>query len=114
MHRPRDELLTRSALARDHHGGTAVRRLSDGFEDLENPRALADEAFEAVLTTQLALELAILVLESLALQRIRDGEAQLVELEGLGDVVIRTELHRLHGRFRRSERSHHQHDGPRR
>src|SRR5262245_31028206 len=113
MHGPRNELLTGPAFTRDHHSGAAVSRLSDGFEDLENPQALADEPLEAVLTAQLALELAILVLEALTLQRVRDGEAQLVELEGLGDVVIRTEFHRLHGRLGRSERGHHEHDGPR-
>src|SRR3989441_8830037 len=40
--------------------------------------------------------------------------SQLVELERLGDVVVRAELHRLHRRLRRGEGGHHEDDRPRR
>ncbi len=114
VHGARDQLLAGPALAGDHHRRAAVGRLADRLEDLENARALADESFEAVLASQLALELAVLVLQALALERVGDGEPQLVELERLGDVVVGAELHRLHRRLGRGERGHHEHDRPRR
>src|SRR5438094_514857 len=51
---------------------------------------------------------------SAALERVGNGQLQLVELERLGDVVVGAELHRLDGRLRGGEGGHHQHDGPRR
>src|SRR5919108_4643112 len=87
VHRPRDELLARAALAGDHHGRAAIRRLADRLEDFQDARTLANESVEAMLAPQLALELAVFLLQPLALERVRDGQPQLVELERFGDVV---------------------------
>ena len=114
VHGARDELLAGPALAGDHDGRPAVGRLADRLEDFQDARTLPDESVEPVLAPQLAFELPILLLQPLALERVGDGEPQLVELERLGDVVIRAELHRLHRRLGRSEGGHDEHHRSRR
>ncbi len=44
--------------------------------------------------------------------RPRDEHAERVEIEGLGQVVVRTLLHRLDRGFDAAESGHHQKDGP--
>jgi hypothetical protein len=80
------------------------------FENLQHARALAHEAVEAALGAELALQLAVLVLQPLPLERVRDRQLQLIELEGLGHVVVGTELHGLHGRLGGRERRDDQDD----
>ena len=95
----RHQLLAGAALARDHGGGGAVRDLADGVEDLDDLRALADDVLEAVLGLELLSEVQVLVAQPLALEPVLDDQVDLVELEGLGDVVVGAELHRLHRRL---------------
>src|SRR5213592_2185116 len=87
-----DELLSRPAFPGDHHRRGSVRRLANGVEHLEHPPAVPHEVLEPALFGELALERDVLVLESLALERLFDGQAHLVELEGLGDVIVAVEL----------------------
>src|SRR6185503_7701017 len=82
--RSRHELLAGAALARDHHRRRAVGDLPDGVEDVEHLPALADEGLERALLAQLTPEGLVLVLQPLALERVRDRQADLVELERLG------------------------------
>src|SRR5206468_4723441 len=76
-----DQLLAGSALARDHHRREPVGGLSDHLEQLDHLTALADEALEAALAPELRPELAVLILEPLALERVGDRQLDLVELE---------------------------------
>src|SRR6266852_861654 len=107
----RDQLLTGSALARDHHRRQPVCGLSDDLKQLDHLSALADEALEAALASELRPELAVLVLKPLALEGIGDRQLDLVELERLGDVVVGAQLHRLDRRFGRGEGGDHEHHG---
>ena len=94
-----DQLLAGAALAGDHHGRNAAGRLADGVEHLEHPPAAPHEVLEATLFGELALEREVFVLQALALERLLDRQAHLVELEGLGDVVVGAELHGLDRSF---------------
>ena len=69
--------------------------------------ALADDVLEAVLGLELLSEVEVLVAQALALEAVPDDQVDLVELEGLGDVVVGAELHRLDGRLRGGHRRHH-------
>ena len=111
MNRLRDKLLAGSTLARDQHRRQPIGGLSDDFEQLDHLPALPDEAFESALAPELRPELAVLVLEPLALERVGDRQLDLVELEGLGDVVVGAQLHGLDRRFGRRERGHHEDHG---
>jgi hypothetical protein len=94
-----DQLLPGAALARDHDRGVAFGDLADGVEHLEEVGALADDAFEATLGLELALQIEVFVAQPLALERVRDDQLDLVQLERLGDVVVGAELHGLDGRL---------------
>src|SRR5687768_15164311 len=84
VHRLRHQLFAGAALARDHDRGAAVRRLADRLEDVEHLAAPPDEVLEAALDAQLTLEGEVLLLQALALERVRDGELELLQLEWLG------------------------------
>ena len=49
----------------------------------------------------LLLEIHVLAHGALVIQRALHGEFQFVDLEGLGDEIVRAELHRLDGLFHR-------------
>src|SRR5258705_2518724 len=87
MDRLRDQLLAGSALARDHHRREPVGGRPDDLEELVPLPALGHEALVAALAAELGPKLAVLVLEPLALERIGDGQLDLVQLERLGDLV---------------------------
>jgi hypothetical protein len=95
VERLRDELFSGAALAGDEDGRVRLRDLADGLVHLLHRRGVADDALglheRADLVAQhFDLLGEILVIEG-ALHRVRD----LVELERLGDVVERPELHGL-------------------
>src|SRR5205823_4354160 len=97
-----------ATLAGDQHGRDAVGSLADRLEDVEHLRALAEEVLEAALPPQLAFESLVLVLEPFPLERVGDGQLDLVDLEGLRQVVVGAELHRLDGRLGGGERGDHE------
>jgi hypothetical protein len=67
----------------------------DQVEDLEHLRALADD--RAVLALDLVLEPGVLLDQAGGFQGPVDEQGELVEVEGLADVVARTQLDRLDG-----------------
>src|SRR5207247_2503486 len=77
--RARDELLACATLAGDQHGRDAIGSLADRLEDVEHLRALAEEVLEAALLPQLAFESLVLVLEPFPLERVGDGQLDLVD-----------------------------------
>ena len=110
----RDQLFSGSALSGHHHGRQAVGGLADRVEQIRHLPALPDEALEAMLPSELGPERLILVLEALALEGVGDDQLDLVELEGLRDVVVRAQLHRLDGGLGGGERGDHEHHRVRR
>ena len=104
--RLRDELLARPALAGDEHARLGRRDLLDDVEDRLHCRARADDVVEAEPLLQARAELRRFALEATALQRAVDDDEELVELDGLGEVVLGPLLHGLHGRVDVRERGH--------
>ena len=70
--------------------------------------------FEPVLDAELRLEAEVLVLELLFLQGVAHDDLQLLHVEGLDQVVLRTQLQGGHGRLRRTVGGHDDDDGLRR
>ena len=104
------QLLAGAALALDEHGGAGVADRLHQLEDRAHLGRLADEVLELALDAELLLQDAGAVLQLLALERLGDGEAHLVDvLEGLGQVVVGAGLHRLDRRLHRGEGGHHDH-----
>ena len=111
---PRHQLLARPALARDEHGGRRPRDLGHELVDADHgavppdhgPRSAPLVAGQGQLGAQT---------EHLALQRpLLEGpvheQRDVVDVEGLGEVVVRAALERLHGRadlVHRGDQRHH-------
>ena len=83
MDGPRHQLLAGAALAGDHDGRAAVRRLADRLEHVEDLRAAPDEVLEAPLASELLAEGRVLFLEAPALQRVGDVSLSSSSLKGL-------------------------------
>jgi hypothetical protein len=66
-------------------------------------RAPSDQARAVATVTELAPELAHLVLELAMLERAAHGKRECLERERLGDVVGGAQLHRLHRRVESAE-----------
>ena len=88
-----DQLLARAALAGHQHSGGLGRDLLDEIVDLAHRPGAADQR---VATGGVLVNLAAAHL--LDGQGLADDLAQLVLIEGLGDVVLGAELDRLHRR----------------
>src|SRR5262249_26116814 len=92
------QFLSGAALALDEHGRPAGR---DTLHELEQRPALGtlrDDAVGTVARPDLLAEVAVLALEPDELERPRDQRAELVVVEGLGEVVEGALAHRRHGR----------------
>ena len=90
----RDQLLARPRFAFDQDGRRRAGDARDQLVDLQHDRALADDVLEVGLA--LGGDGLLLGDEPPALERARDGEAQLLDVEGLRDVVVGAALDRLH------------------
>ena len=107
---PRDQLLAGAALARDQHRALGVRDPLDHAEHASDRVALADDAVEFVAAPELAMQLAVLLLQPPVLDRLLDQRPDDVErlaLEGLLEVPEGAGLERLDGVSRRVVPRHH-------
>src|ERR1051325_7274744 len=107
VQRARNEFLARAAFSEDEHGAVGVR---DAFDHLENGldfRRGADELVEVVLRAKLLAEEDIFAQGLPVVERSLDGQAQLIQLEWLLQVVERALLHRLDGRLDRAKTGDH-------
>ena len=91
--------LTRIVEARARHRAHEV-------EHLRHALGHAHDAVEPVLDAELGLEQEVLLLEPLLLERVAHDDLQLVDVEGLDEVVLGAELERRHRRLRRAEGGH--------
>ena len=108
--RARDHLLAGPALAADQDVRLAVGHLPDQLEDALHRRAVADDGAIALAVPQLAAQAPVLAREQLLLERLLDDDADLVDLEGLGDVVVGAFLHRADRRLGAREGGDHDDD----
>ena len=81
----------------------------DEIEHLLDRLRLADDAVEPEAAVELLLERAVLGLELAPLEALADGEADLLVLERLRDVVEGALLHGVDGALDRRERGDHHH-----
>ena len=109
MDRLGDELLAGSALARDEHARPCRGDLLDDVEHLLHRGARPDDVVEAQAILEAGAELGRLVPQAAAVERSPQDEYQLVDLQRLGQVVLRPLLHRPYGRLDLRERGH-EHD----
>jgi hypothetical protein len=102
-----DELLAGAALAADQHREIGLGDLLDRLEDLAHRAALADQVLEAVLALDPLEQHAVLALKLGALERMSHHDAQLLVVEGLGQVVLGALLHGLDRDFLAAVRGDH-------
>ncbi len=103
---PRDELLARAALARDHDGDVAGGDLPDRLEHFLHRRGTANNALLVVVGVQARPVVAGRPQVGAGLERrFREGE-HLLRIEWLHDVVERPVLHRLNRRLGRAKGRH--------
>ena len=111
--RPRNQLLARAGLARDHHRAAGGGHAPDQLEDRRHLVAAADQSFELEVALQLGPEVAVFQLEVLVFrdqpllfQRLADHALHLVQIEGLLDVVGGPGVERLDRGLLGPERGH--------
>ena len=101
-----DKLLAGAGFAGDEDGRVGLRDLSDGLVDLLHGRGIADDPLRLHERADLIAQHLDLAGQVPVLDDTLHGMADLVELEWLGDVVERAELHRPDGVIGRAERGH--------
>ena len=109
MERAGYQLLARAALALDEDGAVGVGHLGDQIIDLLHLRAGADDVLKFVAVLELLLEIDVFAHGALEIERPLDGHLELVDFERFCYVIIRPELHGLHGGFHGSIPGDHDH-----
>src|SRR5690606_19762978 len=95
VERPGDQLLASAGLAADQHVGPGGRDPPDQLEDLLHGLRAADHAIEGVDALELLSQPPVLAAELPPLERAADHDLDLVDLEGLDEVVVGADLHGL-------------------
>src|ERR1019366_3838915 len=110
MDRAGHELLSGARVARDEDGR---RRPADARNEVEKRPHLARNAYDARRGVSFGslLERDVLVDEAFLLERAPDDELELLDVEGLGDVVVRSGLERFDRRLRGGVRRDHDDGG---
>ena len=111
---PGHELLAGATLAADQHAGLGVRHLDREIEDPLQDRAVTDDGALPAASPQLRPKPPVLAREQLLLQGLLHHQADLVDLEGLGDVVVGPLLHGRNGGIGARKGGNHHHHGLRR
>ena len=104
-----DHFLASAAFAGQQDGGVAFTHRIHRLEHLAKRRAIAHQAVELRMLVQLGAHARVVAHDVAKLQGLGHGNVQLVDVERLGNVVIGTVTHRLHGVFYRAVGRHHDH-----
>ena len=107
MERVGHQLLAGAAGAADQDRHVGVGDAIDGLEQPVHGRAGPDDVLEPVRLAHLLEEPAMVAAEQYAFNHAPHDDAQLVVVEGLGHVVRRAQLHRLHRGLLRAVRGDH-------
>src|SRR5580765_1891752 len=109
MNQPREQFLACAALAEDEYRRRQLGDLVHKVDDV--PRVLAgpDNELALGLVGDLRRQRQHLTIQILTLARVAHKRTQLVVVKFLGDVVISTMLHRLHGGLDLGNRRNHDH-----
>ena len=103
VQRLRDQLLARARLARDEHRHVRGRQPADHLEQRAHDGRLAHHVAPPVAALDLGAQAHHLRAQRALGERLLDRQDQLIDLEGLGDVVERAELHGADGGVDRAE-----------
>ncbi len=106
VQRARHQLLAGARLAGDEHVRGRAGEAPHQREDVLHDRRASDDVLEAIRARDLAAEARHLGAQAALLERLLDRGREIVDLEGLGDVVVRAELERALGGLDRAERGH--------
>src|SRR2546428_121787 len=109
--RARDQLLARTRLPAEEHGDVARGVAPDRLVDILHARVPAVDRAELPHLLEPALELPHLLREPARGERPLGEEHELVEVEGLRQVVVGPTLHRLDRGVHRPVGRHHDHGG---
>ena len=112
--RARHQLFTRSAFPANQHIALGICDLAHHIEHLLHALTLSDDLRKRRLTRHFALQEDIFRRESPLLQSVADDQLHFIDLEGLGQVVIRALFHRIDRRVRSRKRRKDQNDSFRR
>jgi hypothetical protein len=104
-----DQLLAGAALAGDEHRRRRAGDAADQREDLAHRLAAGDDVGEAVGLLDLALEAGDLAAQAALAQRLAGDQQELLDLEGLGDVVVGAQLDGADRGLDGAERRDHHH-----
>jgi hypothetical protein len=111
VQRARDQLLARARLARDEHVGVGRRNAPDEGEDLLHGRRAADDVVQAIAAADLLAQTGDLGAQGAFGEGLVDAEQKLIDLEGLGDVVVGAQLDRPDGGVDGAEPGHDDDEG---
>ena len=89
---PRHQLLAGATLSGDEDGGAGGGDGAHHVEERDHGRGDADDLLQAVAAAQLLLEPQVLLAELLALQGVADHDLELVDVEGLQQVIVGSQL----------------------
>src|SRR5581483_3845766 len=106
MHSAGDEFFAGTALATDEDGSASIFQAADHAKDVLNFGGGADDAVELHFGVYALAEEMILDDESYFFRHALKDDLQLFDAEGLGDVVVGTELHGLDRGFDRTVAGH--------
>ena len=108
MNGPGDQLLAGSGLTGDQHRALRFGNALGAMDDVFHWTAAADDAVVVEVFIALAAQVAVFGAQPLMLEGPSYDNQELVDLEGLLQVVEGTQLHRLDGAFDGGMRRHHQ------
>ena len=108
MNGARDQLLAGAGLAGDQHGALGFGDELGAADDFLHRAAPADDAVVIEVLVALADQVAVFDAQPLMVERTPDDDQQLVDLEGLLQIVERAELHRFDRALDGGVRGHHQ------
>jgi hypothetical protein len=108
---PGHDLLAGAALPGDQHRGARLRHLLDELSNLADGRRVAQHLPLGGAHASPVAEHPVLGEQGPVLQRLLHHQPELVHLEGLQDVVVGAELHRLDRVLGGGEGCHHDHLG---
>ena len=97
MDRLGDLLLAGPRLSLDQDGGRGLRDVPDQLEDVEHPRTLAEDVPERVPLADLGPEGGQFVLQGPFAQGALDQQAEMLGVGRLGQEIVGTHPHGLHG-----------------
>src|SRR3954468_24613893 len=97
MDRLGDLLLSRPRFSLDQDGGRGLRDVPDEFENVEHARTLTEDVPERVPLADLGPEGGQFVLQGPLAQGALDQQAEMLRVGRLGQEIVGTHPHRLHG-----------------